>query len=124
MRRLPFRRLVAGPPPDPERVLFASIWFRGHNNPRYAELLPRLARLDGYLLELHDHRLLRGPEYRLWRATRPLTDPPFWTVAARRYRTLFTADNEQIARFPGPIVSDVDDPVFTEREASLLARPQ
>jgi glycosyltransferase involved in cell wall biosynthesis len=123
MRRVPFRRLVTGPPPAAERVLFAGVWFRGHNNPRYAELLPRLERLDRHLLVLHDHRLLRGPEFRLWRSTRGLTDPVFWRLAGRRYRNLFTADNAQIAYFPGPVVSDTDDPVFTPREVELLSRP-
>ena len=28
--------------PEPDRIFFTSIWFKGHNNPRYAELLPRL----------------------------------------------------------------------------------
>ena len=36
---------------------------------------------------------------------------------------MFTADNEQIAAFPGLVVSDVDDPRFTEREVELLNRP-
>ena len=27
---------------SPDRVALLSIWFHGHNNPRYAELLPRL----------------------------------------------------------------------------------
>ena len=40
------------PAPDPDRIFFTSLWFTGHNNPRYAELLPRLDRLDAYLLRL------------------------------------------------------------------------
>src|SRR3712207_8829024 len=32
-------------------------------------------------------------------------------------------DNAQIAYFPGRIVSDTDDPVFTPREVELLSRP-
>ena len=46
MERRSLRRLVLGPAPAPDRVCFYSIWFRGHNNPRYEELLPRLERLD------------------------------------------------------------------------------
>ena len=44
-------------------------------------------------------------------------------AASRRYRYMFTAENEQIAYFSGRIVSDVDDPVFTPREVELLNRP-
>ena len=50
MESLPLRRLLRGPAPAPDRLFFLSLWFRGHNNPRYAELLPRLRRLDRYLL--------------------------------------------------------------------------
>ena len=42
MDSVPLRRLVTGPRPAPGRIFFTSIWFKGHNNPRYAELLPRL----------------------------------------------------------------------------------
>ena len=48
----------------------ASIWFKGHNNPRYAELLPRLHRLDRYLSVCSDDRLVRGVQYRAYRHTR------------------------------------------------------
>src|SRR5690348_7396289 len=60
VERLPLRRLVGGSAPAPDRICFYSIWFRGHNNPRYEELLPRLARLDRYLVTLSDRRVLRG----------------------------------------------------------------
>src|SRR5689334_8992094 len=116
MERLPLRRLVLGPAPGPERICFYSIWFRGHNNPRYEELLPRLERLDRYLLTLSDRRFLRGAEYRALRTVKGPRDALVLRLAARRYRALFTADNEQIPLFAGPIVSDVDDPFFTERE--------
>ena len=71
--RLPLRRLVPGPPSAPGRIFFLSIWFRGHNNPRYAELLPRLRRLDRYLVA-SDERIPRGVEYRAYR----------WRAAATR----------------------------------------
>ena len=64
MRRLPLRRILSGPDPAPDRVLFHSLWFRGHNNPRYAELLPRLERLDAWLLTLPEGRVARGLAYR------------------------------------------------------------
>ena len=121
---LPIRRLLHGPPAPPGRILYTGVWFRGHNNPRYAELLPRLERLDRFLLTLAERSPLRGVEYRAWRATRRLTDPVILGAGGRRYRSLLTADNEQIAYWPGPVVSDIDDPWLTDRDVSLLARPQ
>jgi glycosyltransferase involved in cell wall biosynthesis len=120
---LPLRRLVTGAPPRSDRIFFTSIWFKGHNNPRYAELLPRLGRLDRYLVVCSDERMVRGVQYRAYRWSRSARNPVVMRLAGRRYRSLFTADNEQIAAFPGPVVSDVDDPVFTEREVELLSRP-
>jgi len=123
MQRTPLRRLALGPPPRDERVFFYSPWFKGHNNPRYSELLPRLERLDRHLLLFSDRRILRGAEFRAWRATRAVTDRASFALANRRYRNLFTADNEQIELFSGLVLSDVDDPKFTEREVGLLNRP-
>ena len=123
MQRLPFRRLVAGPAPAPDRILFMSIWFRHHNNPRYAELLPRLSRLDRYLFVLSDRRVPRGVAFRVLRSGRSFWHPVALGAGSRRYHGLFTADNEQIAHFAGPVVSDVDDPFYTSREVELLNRP-
>src|SRR5581483_424898 len=74
-------------------------------------------------LTLSDRRVLRGAEYRALRSVKRLHDPLVLGLAARRYRALFTADNEQIPLFAGPIVSDVDDPFFTAREVELLSHP-
>jgi len=123
MQSMPLRRLVAGSMPTPDRILFASIWFRHHNNPRYAELIPRLERLDRYLFELSDRRIPRGVQFRALRYGRRAWHPLFFGAGSRRYRHLFTADNEQIASFRGPVVSDVDDPFYTAREVDLLNRP-
>jgi glycosyltransferase involved in cell wall biosynthesis len=123
MERLPLRRLVFAHRPGPGRIFFHNLWFRGHNNPRYAELLPRLGRLDRYLLVLPDQPLLRGVAYRAARAAKPARDALVFRLAAKRYRHLFTADNEQLALFPGPAVADVDDPTFSSREVELLSRP-
>jgi len=119
----PFRRLLGGPAPTPERIFFTSLWFRGHNNPRYAELLPRLERLDPYVFILPERRIARGIAYRAMRGTRYVRDPLLFAAAGRRYTSMFTTDNEQIRHFPGPIVSDVDDPRYTPREVALLNRP-
>ena len=98
MQRIPFRRLITGPPPTPDRIAFTSIWFRHHNNPRYAELLPRLRRLDGYLFVLSDRRVPRGVQFRALDRGKPAWHPAVLGALARRYPGLFTADNEQIDR--------------------------
>lgn len=123
MRRRRLRHLTAGPPPAPERVFFTSLWFRHHNNPRYAELLPRLSRLDGYLFTFSERRLVRAAQYRAYRWGRRVRNPVVFALANRRYRTMFTADNEQLAYFRGRAVSDVDDPTFSAREVELMRRP-
>ena len=56
MKEVSLRELTAGTP-APDRVALLSIWFHGHNNPRYAELLPRLERLDACLLRLPTARI-------------------------------------------------------------------
>jgi len=123
VQRLPLRRLALGPEPSDERIFLTSIWFKGHNNPRYAELLPRLGRLDAYLLTCSDQRIVRGVQFRAFRSTRSLSQPLLLRLASARYRSMFTLDNEQIRWFLGPIVSDVDDPYYTPREVALLKRP-
>jgi glycosyltransferase involved in cell wall biosynthesis len=123
VRRLPLRRLVAGPDPAPDRLFYLNLWFRGHNNPRYAELLPRLGRLDAYLVMVSERRIPRGLQYRAWHWTEPVHQRLILPYAGRRYRAMFTTHNEQIPFFPGPIVTDVDDPKFTPREVSELNRP-
>jgi len=120
---LPLRRLVAGPRPSPDRIFFTSIWFEGHNNPRYAELLPRLRRLDRYLLVASSRRVVRGLQYRAYRASRRARNPALGRLASRRYRGLYTADPEQIPWFDGPVVADVDDPYFTREHVDLLNHP-
>jgi len=123
MERRRFRELLIGPQPDPDRIFFTSLWFRGHNNPRYAELLPRLSRLDGYLATASGERIKRGIQYRAFRWSARVRNPTLFALANRRYSTMFTADNEQIPHFAGPIVSDVDDPFFRPREVELLQHP-
>jgi len=104
-------------------VALLSIWFRGHNNPRYAELLPRLDRLDACLLRLPESRVPRGLGFRAFTATKPLLLRTALPRAARRYGNLLALDFDQLAHWPGAAVMDADDPFFAEREVALLKRP-
>jgi glycosyltransferase involved in cell wall biosynthesis len=122
MREISFRTLTGGDP-SPDRVALLSIWFRGHNNPRYAELLPRLERLDACLLRLPDARIPRGIGFRAFTATKPVLLRPTLGRAARRYRNLLSLDFDQLAHWPNAAVMDADDPFFTPREVELLERP-
>jgi glycosyltransferase involved in cell wall biosynthesis len=122
VREISARALAAGHP-DPERVALLSIWFHGHNNPRYAELLPRLERIDACLLRLPDARIRRGLGFRAFVASKPLLHRALFGAAARRYRNLLTLDFEQLATWPGAAVMDADDPIFSPREVQLLQRP-
>jgi glycosyltransferase involved in cell wall biosynthesis len=121
-KRLPLRTLASGSA-MPDRILYHGLWFKGHNNPRYAELLPRLDRLDPVVILCSARRVPRALQYRLLRAIRPARHAVLLRAASRRYRYLLTGENEQIAYFQGRIVSDVDDPVFTPHEVELLNRP-
>jgi glycosyltransferase involved in cell wall biosynthesis len=120
-RRLPWRRLLERPGPD--RILFHNIWFRGHNNPRYSELLPRLGRLDPYPIVCSDRRLVRGVQYRVLHATQRPRDAAVLRLLGRRYRHLLSVNTRQIPHWPGLVVSDVDDPVFTPEEVRNLNAP-
>jgi hypothetical protein len=76
-----FRELVTGPEPSQERVFFTSLWFKGHNNPRYAELLPRLTRLDAYLATASEDRIRRGMQYRAFRWSARARNPVLFALA-------------------------------------------
>ena len=123
MREIPLRSLVGGPRPEPVRIALLSIWFHGHNNPRYAELLPRLERLDACLLRLPESRVARGIGFRAFTATKPLLLRTALPRAGRRYANLFALDFDQLAHWPGGAVMDADDPSFAEREVALLNSP-
>lgn len=123
MKEISVRSLLAGAQPASERVALLSIWFRGHNNPRYAELLPRLERLDAYLLRLPESRIPRGIGFRAFTATKPLLLRTALRRAGRRYANLLSLDFDQLAHWPGAAVMDADDPFFTGREVTLLQLP-
>lgn len=123
MKEIRLRELTSGPAAPADRIALLSIWFKGHNNPRYAELLPRLERVDGCLLRLSDRRLPRGLQFRAFHAMRTRLYAAALGRASRRYRGLLSLDVRQHPHFDGPIVADVDDPFFTEREVELLQLP-
>jgi len=116
-------RTLAFGAPAPDRIALLSIWFHGHNNPRYAELLPRLERLDACLLKLPTARIPRGLGFRAFIATRPLLHRSVFAGAARRYRNLLALDFTQLPRWPNATVMDADDPFFAERELAALSSP-
>ncbi len=121
MKEVRLRELALGTPAS-DRVALLSIWFKGHNNPRYAELLPRLARLDACLLRLPDRRIPRGLGFRAFTATKPALLRAVFTAAARRYTNLLALDFDQLAHWPNATVMEADDPFFTPREVALLNR--
>jgi glycosyltransferase involved in cell wall biosynthesis len=122
MRRPPLRRLVAGGPVEPERIFHHNLWYRGHTNRRYEELVPRLERVDAYLLFVPEPRVARAIGYRLLGKSLGVR-AAIVKAGARRYRAMFASELEQIAYFDGPTVVDVDDPTFGSRELELLERP-
>jgi glycosyltransferase involved in cell wall biosynthesis len=109
--------------PERDRVALFSIWFEGHNNPRYAELLPRLERIDAAFLRLPDSRIPRGLGFRAFVATKPLLLRSLFRGASARYDNLLTLDFAQLAHWPNAAVMDADDPFFTPHEIKLLQRP-
>jgi len=124
MRPRRIRHLFAGEAPGPERIFWTAFWFKTHNNARYAELVPRLERLDAYFITGARARVPLGVQFRLYRnAPGALTQSLLLRQVERRYRTMFCTEFRQIAHFPGPVVVDVDDPYFEEPELSLFRRP-
>jgi glycosyltransferase involved in cell wall biosynthesis len=122
VREIGLRELTTGRP-EPDRVALLSIWFHGHNNPRHAELLPRLSRLDACLLRLPDRRIPRGIGFRAFIWTKRATLPAVLGPAARRYSNLLTLDFAQLPRWRGAAVMDADDPIFTPQEIEQMRSP-
>jgi glycosyltransferase involved in cell wall biosynthesis len=103
-------------------VFYFNTWYRGHNNARYAELLPRLERLRTYLLTFPRPRVARGVTERAWRVVRPGIEPVAIKALERRHRYAFVTDFDQLATLRVPSIVDVDDIDFTEANAALLGR--
>jgi hypothetical protein len=103
-------------------VFFFNTWYRGHNNPRYAELLPRLERVDTRVLTFPRQRLLRAGLERAWRKAKPRLEPFLLRRLERRYPYAFVTDVPQLSLLSRPAVADVDDPYFSEAEVEGLKR--
>jgi glycosyltransferase involved in cell wall biosynthesis len=116
-------RALTGDSREPDRIALLSIWFRGHNNPRYAELLPRLGRLDACLLRLPEARIPRGIGFRAFTATKPLLLRAALGRAASHYSNLLALDFDQLPRWRGAAVMDADDPSFASGEIERLRSP-
>lgn len=100
-------------------------WYpKGHNNCRYAALLPRLPSIDPIYQHRGNSRWRHAVRSRLdrWVLCR-LINPNFIKRLATKYQALFCTDVNQIPFFPGPIIVDDDDPVFTPGRIALLNRP-
>lgn len=117
------RRLrdLFGRPPDPGRIFWSALWFREHNNARYAELLPRLERIDAYFLTCSGARIPRGLQFRAYRAAPGgLAQHLLAGRVSRLYRGMLCTEFRQIPLFRGPVVVDVDDPFFSEPDLALF----
>jgi glycosyltransferase involved in cell wall biosynthesis len=114
--------------PNDKPAICFTLWFRSHNNPRYAELFPRLTQVvQFHKVTLSHRRIVRGVEFRVWQAARrKVTYPAVARYFAGRYPTVFTVDTHQIPAWPESqrVVVDMDDPVFTPIEFQILKLPQ
>jgi len=110
------------------RAVCFTLWFSAHNNPRHDDLFSRLAEVVRfYKVTLSRRRVLRGLQYRAWRALSPsVIYPGVLRYLSRRYDTLLSVDYRQIPAWPNreSVVVDMDDPLFTPAEARLLNLPQ
>jgi glycosyltransferase involved in cell wall biosynthesis len=111
-----------------QKAVCFTLWFSTHNNPRYADLFPRLDPVVRfYKVILSRHRILRGLQYRAWRALKQkVIYPGVLRYLGQRYETLFTVDYNQIPAWPRheSIVVDMDDALFSPTEVRFLNLPQ
>jgi glycosyltransferase involved in cell wall biosynthesis len=121
VKTLPLRRLAASDDAAADRIAYFSTWYRGHNNPRYTQLLPRIERLDAYLLTFPGPLLPRAAATVAWQRTRSRVEPAVLRALSRRYRNAFVTETNYLEHITVPVVADVDDPRFDEREVRLLA---
>jgi glycosyltransferase involved in cell wall biosynthesis len=111
-----------------KQAICFTLWFRAHNNPRYAELFPQLTPAVQFRkVTLSDRRLVRALQFRLWKALRRrVVYPVMAKYFSGRYRSVFTVDVHQIPAWPETqrVVVDMDDPVFSPAEVKILKLPQ
>lgn len=88
-----------------------------------AALLPRLSFVDALLVRMPRARIPKGIGFRLAHRTRRLWWHLILSLASRKYPVLFCNSPEQAVYFPGYVVVDMDDPVFSDREVKLLNLP-
>jgi glycosyltransferase involved in cell wall biosynthesis len=112
----------------PRNAACFTLWFSTHNNPRYADLFPRLGPfVRFYKVILSRRRVLRWLQYRVWNAlSRKFLYPIVLRYLGERYETLFTIDYNQVPSWPRhkSVVVDIDDPIFSPTEVQLLNLPQ
>lgn len=106
--------------PDDRDILYFNTWYRGHNNPRYSELLPRLARVRPYLLTFPRPRVVQGVADRAWRASRGVLEPATFKLLQRRHPYAFVNDVKQLPYVRVPAFVDIDDFDFSPKSAALL----
>ena len=102
--------------PRGNRIAWIGVWSVGHNNVRYAELLPRLANVDRYPVRLHRLRWIRGIQRRF-------LYPCLAILLRARYPILLCTDPRLVRWFRGRVICDLDDPADVEAEARLFSRP-
>ncbi|MBN2084380.1 MAG: glycosyltransferase family 4 protein [Anaerolineales bacterium] len=98
------------------RMAWAGAWSREHNNARYEELLPRLANVDRFYVDMHPWWPIRGLRRRIWL---PLLT--MWLGV--RYPLLLCTDWRKIRWIRNRVVVDHDDPLFAPAEVRALNAP-
>jgi glycosyltransferase involved in cell wall biosynthesis len=113
---------------DQKPAVCFTLWFRNHNNPRYAELFPYLTPvIDFRKVTLSHRRYVRALQFRLWKSLRHrLIYPVVARYFSHRYPTVFTVDVYQIPAWPQTqrVIVDMDDPIFSPTEVEILKLPQ
>ena len=105
-------------------IFMTGIWFSGHNNVRYASLIPRLARLDPQFVQIRGPRLVRSAQYRLLGPYQQSLIGALNRRAQERYDYTLVTDYRQLANVTMTAVVDVDDPNYTAEEVHLLNSPK
>ena len=111
-----------------KQAICFTLWFRKHNNPRYAALFPQLESVvQFHKVTLSHRRVLRGLQFRVWTTLKgSITYPAAARYFAGRYPIVFTVDTHQIPAWPENqrVIVDMDDPVFSPGEFQILKLPQ